>query len=365
MWLLSLVFAVVFVLLVYYALSYYGSNDADRRVSLPIAILAAIVVLAAVGGLVLVGTGGTPPSFVPGTGTSPTASPQQPGAGVATATPTAAPATPAPTATPQSSTPAGETPTPTAADATARLVHVVDGDTVTVRHADGRLETYSLAGVDAPATGATDPRAFAGVLTGSRGAACLADFGRRATVYLRTNYLDRPVDVSPVPGDARQASVSVGNTSLNRVLVARGYARADGDYAELEARARAGELGLWSCRAVTFPPTDDDGVAITKVHPNPVGPDGTNLDGEYVVVENVGSRPVDLSNWYLVVDDRTYFLGEAGDLLPSEKLTIRAGSGRDASTGYSLDAANPILPNDHAVVTLRDGDNVRNVSVEY
>ncbi|MFB6121953.1 MAG: lamin tail domain-containing protein, partial [Haloferacaceae archaeon] len=255
---------------------------------------------------------------------------------------------------------------PTPAAASTTLVHVADADTLTVRRPDGRLETYTLAGVDAPETSGNDPRAFEGVLTGSRGRACLADFGRRATVFLRTTYLDRPVDVSTVADGSRErAYVAVGGTSLNRLLVARGYAKADGGYATLEARARAGDVGLWSCGVVTAPPTDDDGVAITKVHPNPDGDDGANLDGEYFVVENVGSVTVHLGNWYLVVDGRRYGFFGPGELLPGRELTVHAGSGRDTPTDRYLGANAPLLDNDHATIVLRDGDTVRNVSVSY
>ncbi|MFB6121952.1 MAG: hypothetical protein ABEJ78_00640, partial [Haloferacaceae archaeon] len=116
MWVLSLVLAGVFVLVVYYGLSYADSGPSDRRLSMPVVALVAIFVLAAVGGVVALEVGDGPSLTFPSGGT-PTATPQA-------STPTPAP-TPAasPTATPQS------TPTPTPAAASTTLVHVADADT--------------------------------------------------------------------------------------------------------------------------------------------------------------------------------------------------------------------------------------------
>ncbi|MFC6989450.1 hypothetical protein ACFQJD_13400 [Haloplanus sp. GCM10025708] len=166
-------------------------------------------------------------------------------------------------------------------------------------------------------------------------------------------------------GPRKRAHVSVDGTSLNRRLVARGYARADGGYARLEARARSGDIGLWSCGVVSVPPTDDDGLAITKVHPNPDGDDAENLNGEYFVVENVGTETVHPGNWYLVVDDRRYQFFGPRELLPGQAMRVHTGSGRDTPPDRYLGANAPLLDNDHATIVLRDGDNVRNVTVSY
>ncbi|GAB6861687.1 lamin tail domain-containing protein [Haloplanus litoreus] len=253
------------------------------------------------------------------------------------------------------------------------VVGVGTGDRLTYRTPAGSQRTVRLAGVDAPGIDGGDPRRFDGVLTGDRGRTCLADYGRRGLVSLRTDLLDRSVTVDIVDraNGVRTAVVSVDGRSINRQIVERGYARATNDrYADAERAARAAERGLWSCTVVTperpLRESNESTVRIAAIHPNPPGDDAAALTEEYVVLENAGRVTVDLSNWYLIDGDgHTYFFFDGRELHPGEQLVLHVGEGQSTDGHVYWNAPRPVLDNDHDSIRLVDGDTDRVVKVSY
>ena len=134
-----------------------------------------------------------------------------------------------------------------AADAlnSAIVVEVVDGDTVTVRSADGATDTVRLLGVDTPETHHPE-----------RGVEC---FGPEASAYTRERLEGEWVELEDdVEGrdryGRRLAYVSVGGRRFNDELLRRGYARLlviapNREHARAllraELDAKSAQRGLW------------------------------------------------------------------------------------------------------------------------
>jgi len=257
--------------------------------------------------------------------------------------------------------------------ADATVVAVSEGDWLTYRTAAGSRRTVHLAGIDAPGTDGADPARFDGVLTGSRGRTCLAEQGRRALLDTRSLLVGESVTVRSVETErgVPSAVLAMDGQSINRQLVERGDARAtDGRYADAERAARSAKRGVWSCATVEpsrpLRESNEPGVRIAAVHPNPPGDDGVALADEYVVVENVGEKAVDLSDWYLTDGDgKTYFFFDGQTLRPGERLVVHVGAGRDTDGHVYWDASTPVLDNDHETLTLVDGDTDRTIRLSY
>jgi len=255
----------------------------------------------------------------------------------------------------------------------ATVLGVSGGDVLTYRTASGTRRTVRLAGVDAPGAGGADPQRFDGVLTGSQGRACLAEEGRRALLDVRALLVGESVTVRPAETGDRvtSAEVVMDGRSVNRRLVTRGDARATDDrYADAERAARSAERGVWSCTTVRpsrpLRESNESAVRIAAVHPNPPGDDGAALADEYVVIENVGEKTVDLSDWYLVEGDgRSYFFFDGRTLRPGERLVLHVGAGRNTDGHVYWGATAPVLGNDHETLKLVDGDSDRTVRLSY
>jgi micrococcal nuclease len=129
---------------------------------------------------------------------------------------------------------------------TGRVVRVVDGDTIRVRLASGRVERVRYIGIDTPEAGACfDPQAHA--------------FNARL-VAGRDVRLVRDADERDRYGRLL-AYVYAGDTFVNAELLGRGYAeplvvppnvRHAGRFAALAAAARRAGRGLWGACAVAW-----------------------------------------------------------------------------------------------------------------
>jgi len=252
------------------------------------------------------------------------------------------------------------------------VVRVVDGDTVEFEYDNGTRDTARLVGIDSPEVHvANEPEDFEGVPDTDAGAACLRDWGHRASEYVRSRVLGETVrlelDEREGPRDRYDrllAYVHADGDLLNRDLIDQGYAvvydtqfsRRE-SFDEAEAAAREADAGLWECRepsARTATPSDAP-LAVVEVHADATGDDRENLDDEYVVFENVGDDRLDLSGWR-VTDEagHAYEFPDGFALDPGERVTLHTGSGEDTDTELYWGAGRPVWNNDGDTVTVSD-----------
>lgn len=290
-----------------------------------------------------------------------------------------APAPDAPTPTPDA--PAHATGTGTASvdspdpgvGVRATVVEVVDGDTLTVEYPNGTRTTVRLIGVDTPEVhAATDPAEF-GVPDTAAGRACLRRWGERASRFARRSLAGATVRLRgdpnlPQRGDYGRllAYVAVDGRPFNRRLVAGGYARVyesdfrrRGDYRSLRDAARANRTGVWACRdpreGATATATEGTGSpVIAAVHPDAAGNDHQNPNGEYVVLENAGSTPVDLTGWTVADAAGHVYRFAGGTLAPGERITLYTGQGTDSATERYWGRSRAVWNNGGDAVVVRD-----------
>ena len=107
-------------------------------------------------------------------------------------------------------------------------------------------------------------------------------------------------------------------------------------------------------------------VEVAAVNADAEGDDGENLNGEYVVFENAGDEPVDLSGW-TVADEagRSYEFPSGFALDAGATVTLRTGSGTDTATDLYWGSGSPIWNNAGDTVTLSDADGERVLEVSY
>lgn len=143
------------------------------------------------------------------------------------------------------------------------VTHVVDGDTVDVRLADGSTERVRLLGIDSPEVHVPpNPDEFVGVPNTTDGRRCLRAAGENASAFVseRASGARVTVETDPVADrrgdyDRLLAYVVRDGTNLNHALVAEGHARVYrtrfGQRERFETAAesaRAADRGLWRCR---------------------------------------------------------------------------------------------------------------------
>lgn len=308
-------------------------------------------------------------------------------------TPVDSAATPVTGATeaPESTGPVG-TPVPsTRPVVTATVVDVVDGDTLKVRFENGTRDTVRLLGVDTPEVYSENtPDEFEGVPETDAGRQCLGQYGDRASEFATDQLAGETVRLGFDENEGRRgyydrllAYVYLDGDQFNYRLVAEGYARLyDSDfvererYAAAERNAREANRGLWQCATAA---TDggsgtagssggadpaggsDDAPLDISVHADAAGPDGDNLNDEYVVLTNTGSSTLDLGGWTVAdAADHVYTVPAGTTLDAGASVTIHTGTGRDTRDELYWGRSTPVWNNDGDTVTVRDdgGDAV-------
>lgn len=265
---------------------------------------------------------------------------------------------------------------------TVTVTRVVDGDTVKVQYPNGTADTVRLVGVDTPEVHSENtPDEFEGVPETAAGRNCLGRWGERASSFAKERLADREVTLRfDVNLDRRGyynrllAYVEVGGETFNHQLVSQGYARVyDSDfsarerYYEAEATAQQEGRGLWACATApgatptrTVTPTQtasESGLVVAEIHADAEGNDNENLNDEYVVFENRGDEPLDLSGW-TVGDEagKTYTFPDGFTLDPGARVTLHTGSGSDTATDLYWGRDGAVWNNGGDTATVRDAD---------
>ncbi len=214
---------------------------------------------------------------------------------------------------------------PPSGSETARVVAVVDGDTIRVT-LDGRVERLRLIGINAPEEGecyAEEAKGRLAELVGDRTVQLTSDVSDRDRYGRLLRY------------------VWVDGVLVNEVLVREGFAiarRYEPDTAlqdrleAAEAAAVADGAGLWAANACGAP--SSAALRIREVVYDAPGDDTQNLNGEWVVIVNDGSAPVDMTGW--VIKDESaghrFEFPTGFALAPGATVTVYSGCGTDTPT---------------------------------
>ena len=130
-------------------------------------------------------------------------------------------------------------------------------------------------------------------------------------------------------------------------------------YRLIVQQAQRGGRGIWDpnhCGPVEQPGAQ---VAVTVSWDAP-GTDQTNLNGEFVIVRNTGTTPVDLSGWLLRDSSLTswYFFPSGTVLAPGDYRMVHVGSGTPGSPSQHdlyMGSTEPLFPNTQDGKFLGDG----------
>jgi micrococcal nuclease len=287
----------------------------------------------------------------------------------------------------------------------ATVVEVVDGDTITLRFANGACDRARLLGVDTPETYAeNEPEEYEGVPATDLGRRCLDAWGRAATNFTTRVLLGERVTVAFDPNEPRRdrydrllvyVDRDASPPSFDYRLVAEGYARVyDSEFVRresfyaAEARAQDARRGLWTCRnpeeglaaaetgATT--PVPDGGTAnggetagdvplvVSEIRADAPGNDNENPNGEYVVFRNSGDDPLDLSGW-TVADGagHEYAFPDGFVLGAGETVRLYTGSGENTQTALYWGQDGAVWNNGGDVVIVRDAEGTVVLRDEY
>jgi len=117
-------------------------------------------------------------------------------------------------------------------------------------------------------------------------------------------------------------------------------------------------LGIWA-RAV------ERNVAIVEIHPDAEGNDRENLCDEYIVIENTGNIPVDLTGWTVSDEANHRYLFPSFVLKAKAAVTLRTGVGRNTESEIFWGSRGPIWNNDGDTIFMRDTEGELALSLIY
>jgi competence protein ComEC len=116
----------------------------------------------------------------------------------------------------------------------------------------------------------------------------------------------------------------------------------------------------------TTPTEPAAALEVATINADAEGDDGENLNDEYVVFENAGEEPIDMSGW--TVEDaagRGYEFPGGFTLDAGATVTLRTGSGTDTDTELYWGSGSPIWNNAGDTVILSNADGERVLEVTY
>ncbi|MCO8126013.1 lamin tail domain-containing protein [Acidimicrobiia bacterium EGI L10123] len=215
---------------------------------------------------------------------------------------------------------------PTPAGDGARVVEVVDGDTIRVEVA-GQQESVRLIGINTPERGE-----------------CLSD---EATGRLQDLVAGQTVELVVDRTDRDQYGrllrhVEVAGVDVGAELVRSGHALAreyppdtgrSEAYAAAQRSAEDDGVGMWATNACGSGTSGAD-VVIDAIRFDADGDDNENLNDEWVRIANRSGSAVDLTGWVLKDTSATHRFSFPGgfSLEPGTSVTVRTGCGSDSAT---------------------------------
>jgi micrococcal nuclease len=154
-----------------------------------------------------------------------------------------------------------------------------------------------------------------------------------------------------------------GDIFVNLEMVKRGFAniftyppdvKYTEQFLEAERYARKNDLGLWESSKI-------DTVSI-EIFFNAQGNDNENINGEFVIIENIGSEILDTSGWTIKDSGTNIFHFGSYKFNPGKRIILFSGKGKDRSEDddwYMFwNSPRPVWNNDHDTLYLRDREGL-------
>jgi micrococcal nuclease len=237
------------------------------------------------------------------------------------------------------------------------VTHVVDGDTAYVRFSNGTVEKVRFLGVDTPETELSRNRPNEYDHITDMG--CLTRWGLKAEDFTRRELQGKYVYlvfdlISPRRGYYGRllAYIYLSNgTDFTEELVRLGYARVyvegkfekKDEYLKDQIEAIQKGKGLWgACGAHR---EENPSVVIVMVQYDAEGDDSKNLNGEYVLIKNVGSSAVNMEGWKLMDESGNTFTFPNITLSPGDEVRVHSGKGENTKTDLYWGSKKPIWNN--------------------
>ena len=241
------------------------------------------------------------------------------------------------------------------------VASITDGDTLHVRAGDGSVYEVRIIGTNSPESDE-----------------CFSDEATRVLAVLAPpdSRMGMTSDVSDLDRFGRLLRyLWVGAMSINEETVRRGAAISrtyppDTAMAErfdnAQAAAREAGLGLWSPTACG--PRAEAILGIVGVVFDAPGDDNQNLNEEWIVIQNEGATPVDLTGWGIKDESASHRFSFPASftLFAGESVTVRTGCGTDFGTDlHWCNQGSAVWNNDGDTVFLLDPNGNTHVAYSY
>jgi micrococcal nuclease len=151
---------------------------------------------------------------------------------------------------------------------------------------------------------------------------------------------------------------------VNLEMVKRGFAniftfppdvKYSEQFLEAERYARENDLGLWKSSKI-------DMVSV-EVFYNASGNDNENINGEFVIIENIGELTLDTSGWTIKDSGTNIYRFSNLEFNPGTRIILFSGVGRDRDENEDeryiyWNSPRPVWNNDHDTLYLRDKEGL-------
>lgn len=217
---------------------------------------------------------------------------------------------------------------------------VVDGDTIIIENGD----RIRLLGINTPEEGMYFYQESSEVL--------------QAILLEKTVTLEKDVSDLDIYG-RKLRYVFKGNMFVNLEMVKRGFAniytyppdvRYAGELLEAERYARKNNLGLWEL--------SDLGMVSIDIFYDAPGNDNENPEGEYVILENIGSNVLDTAGWTVKDSGTNIYRFRSYKFYPGSRIILYSGRGKDSEGIFYWNSRGPVWNNDFDTLYLRDAEGL-------
>ena len=154
-----------------------------------------------------------------------------------------------------------------------------------------------------------------------------------------------------------------GDIFVNLEMVKRGFAniftyppdvKYSEQFLEAERHARENDLGLWKSSKIDIVSID--------INFDARGNDNENINGEFVILENIGSESLDTSGWTIKDSGTNIYHFGSYKFNPGTRIILFSGEGKDRSEDDDWylfwESPRPVWNNDHDTLYLRDREGL-------